>query len=169
MRLRKSICKGGHSVENRLDEKIDLDKHFIPLRLVDEGKNIRADEDGMMDKYLSYLKRYDKLQNIEMDNLIAGLGDGGVIVIQGRAGVGKTTLIQKLAWDWAKEKWAQSYKALFIYNMRYISPKDKRLMTLAEFLEQYMLHRPGYLKSIISNGIKSQGEGMIIFMGTWFI
>lgn len=158
------ISKEGHSVDHSIDERINLDTHFIPLRIV-ENKKFHPDEVGMMDKYLSYLERYDKHQDVDMDNLIEGLEGGGVMVIQGRAGVGKTTLVQKLARKWAKNMWSQKYGAVFIYSMRYISSKDKRTMTLAKFLEDYMLYRPGNVSPIISKGIKAEGKGWIIIMG----
>lgn len=167
MRLKESIRKGGHYVENALDATINLDTQFIQLRLVDDDKKFQkeAARAEKMDKFLSLLERFEKLQEVVMDDLIDGLEGGGVIVIQGRAGVGKTTLVQKLSRKWATKKWAQNYEALFIFNMRYISSRDKRIMTLGKFLKEYMQYRTGHLRSLISKGIKAEGKGWIIFMG----
>lgn len=138
----------------------------MPLEITTyTDKNIPKWADNFtMDKYISHLDRFNLIET-DMDGLISNIDDGGLILVYGRAGVGKTTLIQKLTRMWAKKEWAKGYGAVFIYNMRYISPKDNRPMTLAEFLHGYMLHKPKKFHPTISKGISREGKGWIIFMG----
>lgn len=131
------------------------------------------------DSYVASLQQDDNIPNSEKMNLIdrsdvASILEGETATVKkksplllvGRGGVGKSTLVQKLMRLWAQNRWASEYKAAFLFNMRSLAVLDKRPVSLVDFLRNfgvYMLREK--TEEFIFSTLKNNGDEIIIFMG----
>ena len=83
-------------------------------------------------------------------------------IFQGRAGVGKTTLLQYLCRQWAKREWGQQFAVIFLLKMRVIM-KIKEKITLTELLTNYSQFNSD--KTMLSSWIQSNLDRIGILIG----
>ena len=129
-KLRQGILLKGSVTDNDIDKRIDLDTQFVPLKLVDISKqenrptqsqnvpHYLRNEDSTILDYYQYNLEHIQAKDIDIKDILPEEAVGKSILITGRAGVGKSTLIQFLNRQWAKEKWGRSHTAVFLLNLR---------------------------------------------------
>ena len=148
--LVQSILNTGNKPDNDIDERIDLDTQFVSLRLSGTStghsdmlsRNVDADT-TLPDIYQQYLEQVEK-DDLEIDEILPHHSSGGTTLIKGRAGVGKSTLVQLLIRTWAKGKWASAYKCMFLLNLTKLVHVHQKV-TLTELLgtySEYVIDRP---------------------------
>ncbi len=94
---------------------------------------------------------------VKYEEVFEDFKEGGLLLIEGRPGCGKTTLVKKLARDWAEgKKILQGAKMVFLVTLRCISEsgKDKSLLDLLQ------IYYGNVLNKIIEHDLqKSGGKG----------
>lgn len=136
----------GHVIGRPTDKRIDLDKTFINLKMVDQAESEEKSLMGKVD-YETYTSILGKLNRNEVaiDDILEKY-NSSFLLLRGRAGVGKTTVLNKIMFDWAKseKQWAKNYTVAIIFNTRYLShmhqPAKHRACNLREFLEGFSLN-----------------------------
>ena len=138
--LHESILNTGNKPDSVIDQPIDLDTQFVTLRLSD-GQRVTQMDDEQRDDYTLpdiYQMNLENLQgcDLSIDEILPQHSPGSSTLIKGRAGVGKTTLIQYLIRKWARREWAASYTCTFLLNLRKLVHINHK-MTLTELLGMY--------------------------------
>ena len=120
-------------------------------------------EDNNPDEYQAFLEMTPA--NTTYKDILPTESIGHTVLLRGRAGVGKTTLVQWLLTQWALNMWAVHCCCAFMLNMRYlmdgtytISLPD--LLTMCSLYAVQGTYSP-YLKGWMSNC----EEQLIIFLG----
>ena len=130
------------------------DNTYINLALIKQG-NIKAGEyarqtiQGSMDDIMK-----DK-DSIEYDEAFSDLESGALMLIEGRPGSGKTTLVHKLSQDWAKGKYKlKDVKFLFLVHLRgfFNRPEVELKDIVAKFYS--------FTEEILQYAKNCNGEGM---------
>ena len=137
--LAADILKKRHNPEERQYRRIDIDKQYIGLKLSQNEKGLlQRDALETPDHYQSKLEQHHG-KDIKSEDLIKSGDCRKYILIRGRAGIGKTTLVQRLMWRWANGEWAPRFKALFLLNLRYLMLVDNH-MDLPHLLSFYPVY-----------------------------
>ena len=102
-------------------------------------------------------------QVIEYDEIFQIVGSGSSIAFVGEAGVGKTTLLSKIAFDWATGTRLNHIKLLFLVALREV--KDER--SFYEILLRYFPHDSPYdIRNALQRYIKTKNKKvMFLFDG----
>ena len=144
-KLREGILNTGSKTDNAIDPNINLDTQFVTLRLADITEKKQDDQVVNEDKILPKEYQYGLIKKtgheLNISDILPKKEKGKSVLITGRAGVGKSTLIQYANRQWAKHQWATSYTAVFILNLRRLA-NIQREMTLSQLLGMYADYVP---------------------------
>ena len=137
------VYRKGHSTDQRVDKPIDLDTQYVRLKLLsqDNIQTMQRDALEQPDRYQFGLENHPG-EDIQEEDLIKPGDFRKFVLIRGRAGIGKTTLLQRLLWKWATDEWASKFKALFLVNLRYVMTVKKK-MDLRHLLNLYTVYTVG--------------------------
>ena len=102
-------------------------------------------------------------QEIQEEELMKGEDYEKYIAIRGRAGIGKSTLIQRLLLKWANGEWATRYKAMFMLNLRHLMKEDKQI-ELTKLLSHYAVYTTGDPDVVIDHDWLEENEHNISFI-----
>ena len=134
------ILQKKHNPEEGQDRRIDIDKQYVGLKLLSQNQIGLMQRDALEtpDHYQSKLEKHGG-KDIKDEDLVKPGDHGKYILIRGRAGIGKTTLVQRLIWKWANGVWATQFKALFLLNLRYLMLVNNH-MDLPHLLNMYPVY-----------------------------
>ena len=129
-----------HAPDKTGDRRIDIDKQYVRLKMLSHKSMKPMQRDGLErpDLYQRSLEKH-RGRDISDEDLITNRDTHNFILIRGRAGIGKSTLIQRLLWKWSTGKWATQMKAIFLLNMRYLITHHRK-MDLCQLLCLYSLY-----------------------------
>ena len=121
--LRTEIRQKGHKKDSPLDDEIDFDKQYVQLQIVRDGtdKAYSSSHRGQLPhEYELYLKEIEVgRRDVSVYEVLDGrTQETQKVLTTGRAGVGKTTTLQRLAREWALDKWATGFTLLFLLQLR---------------------------------------------------
>ena len=150
--LRQEVIRDQHKPESEFDKKVDFDVNFIHLVLVNDRRRGNTDDAFTIEDILP-----PKRPNWSGDK-----SEKKSIILKGRAGVGKTTLLQYLCRLWAKEEWGQQFAVIFLIKMRVIMMIKEKL-TLTELLTNYSQFNSD--KTMLSSWIPSNLDRIGIVIG----
>ena len=143
----KVIVEKGHCTDSPLDVKINLDDEHIQLHVVkdqqDSSKPASDDDTNTLPHaYQAYLEKLQQAgDNIQAkDVLQTTKNTAQKILIRGRAGVGKTTMMQWFARLWALGRWAEGFTLLFLIQLRYLTDTVS-MISAYELLTLYGLYK----------------------------
>ena len=137
--LAADILQKKHNLDKGQYRRIDIDTQYVGLKLSHNQIGLmQRDALETPDRYQSNLEQHSG-KDIKDDDLVKPGDYGKYILISGRAGIGKTTLVQRLLWRWANGVWATQFKALFLLNLRCIMLVDN-LMDLPHLLSIYPVY-----------------------------
>lgn len=97
-----------------------------------------------------------------LENIIK---QGDVILIQGRAGVGTTTLVQKIFHDCKKLIWGKMFRLILLIDVRRLPVLDEVLLSLEDFLIMYAI--PHNKEGDPNNFDLSETEDALIIVGRY--
>ena len=140
-------------------------EHFPPIK---QSKciNLALIDRGQLDEYsLGTIQRsaddiFAKKKKITFDELISSAVEGARILIEGRPGCGKTTLMTKVSREWAQEKILKSVTKLLLVPLRRFHNKED-----LEFKDILKLYDIGPLVEKVNNEIAlSGGQNVCILL-----
>ena len=126
-----------------LGKRIDFDTQYVMLRIMTQETwaTVERDELERPDKYQQALQQSSG-KDITDEDIIA-LGDVvKYILVRGRAGIGKSTLVQRLMWRWAHGEWGTQFKAIFLLSLRHLMAMATS-MDFTHLLSRFAMHRVG--------------------------
>ena len=85
---------------------------------------------------------------------------------RGRAGIGKTTLVQWLLNQWAQKKWAKKYTCAFMLNLRFLFVHEYRV-SLIELLTMCSLYNVGGQHLQLGLWMENCQQKLLLFMGKY--
>ena len=137
------VHKRGHLTDTGLDEPLNLEQDYVRLKLLEQN-TVHAVEEGLSHLPHRYLYELDQCRgkSISLHKLIEDNEFGKYVLICGRAGFGKSTLLQWLLWTWANGNWAKKLKAIFMINLRYIMRIHEKI-DLCDLLSRYTVYNGG--------------------------
>ena len=145
-----------------MDEKICLQNQFVQLLLVDSTETETLSADTLPDGYQSFLGK--TTSNATYRDILPATSKGVMVLLRGRAGIGKTTLVQWLLQEWAHQRWAAEKCCAFMLNLRYLLVHDYRI-SLKDLLILCSLYRPEGDHPQLDLWMKNGPKNLIFFLG----
>ena len=145
------IQRKRHTPDKHLDRTIDLDTQYVRLKLL-STKNMGIMHRDTLERPDLYQQELEKQggKDIQDEDLIEVHDVGKYILVRGRAGIGKSTLVQRLIWKWANGEWATKFKLFVMLNLRHLMNIDKQ-MSLSYFLSLYGVYNTGDPEVIVDD------------------
>ena len=127
-------------------------KSFINLAIVkasgDLNKEIKLSVSGDVDSIIAVKEK------IEYNEIFSKYRSSELILVEGRPGSGKTTLVHKIVEDWVAGNVLVKARLTFL-----ISPFQSKAITLSSFLQDFFINEED-LKQTVANMVSSAGEGV---------
>ena len=128
---------------------------FINLALIrkenigfhDSDYSVRGDMDDIL----------GSKENVTYDSLFSQYTGGTLILIEGRPGSGKTTLVHKITRDWASKGYLRESKLIFLISLRILSSTSQD-QTLFDILGQF--YSKSKLEMLLHDIDESDGKGI---------
>ena len=127
--------------DRHLDERIDLDTQYVKLRIISPEEFTaleRQDLDYRPDRYQAHMKSLGG-EDIKDEDLLKPGEFEKLILLRGRAGIGKSTLVQSLLRRWACGIQAIHMKLILLLNLRLLMHNTRKI-TLATLLSLYSVY-----------------------------
>ena len=160
--LRKSVFSAGNKPDNEIDEPINLDTQFVSLTLntmlqTDSGDTVLPAE------YQRNLENHGG-KEISINDILPINSSGSSTLIKGRAGVGKSTLIQYLIRQWAQGKWESTKTCVFLLNLRKLVHvhRDVSFTELLGLYAEYVVELPGQKQPSLQ-WLKNNAQNVVFF------
>ena len=166
--LRKEVEKIGHRPDLATDDKIDLEHQFVKIRVItsDDAANgessSEAQDHALPDHYQKTLQDND--ETLEYKDILTETDTGSMILLRGRAGIGKTTLTQFLLYQWFRGNWASHFVCTFMLNLRLLMRTTTK-MTLTELLTTYGLYTVPNEHPQIITWMQNRPAAILLFLG----
>ena len=150
-----------HTPDKKIDQKINLDSQYVRLKLLSCQKVDIMNRDTLErpDRYEKHLK-HTTGTDIQDEDLVKPSDFRNYILLRGRAGIGKTTLLQRIIWKWANGEWASKFQVMFLLNLRSLMNLPKP-MSLAYLLSLHTVYNTGNPNVIIDNKWLQENQGRI--------
>ena len=160
--LRKNILSAGNKPDNEIDEPINLDTQFVSLTLNDMLQTDSGDK-VLPAEYQMNLENNEG-KEMSINDILPINSSGSSILIKGRAGVGKSTLIQYLIRQWAKGKWESTKTCVFLLNLRNLVHvhRDVSFTELLGLYAEYVVQSPGQ-KQLSLEWLKNNAQNVVFF------
>ena len=160
--LRKSILSAGNKPDNEIDEPINLDTQFVSLTLNDMLQTDSGDT-VLPAQYQSNLE-INEGKEVSINDILPINSSGSSILIKGRAGVGKSTLIQYLIRQWAKGTWESTKTCVFLLNLRKLVhvQRDVSFTELLGLYAEYVVGSPGQKQPSLQ-WLKNNAQNVVFF------
>ena len=131
---------------------------FVNLALVQQPK--RAQHIGLRTICKDIDEVCGKKTQITLDNLFTGVDTGSLILLEGRPGSGKTTLMLKISCDWGSRAVLQQAKLVILLQLRRLSRKSDVYLNelLAAACNRFSSQEICLLSSYIEQNL---GEGIV--------
>ena len=155
------IHKKRHIPDKVLDKAIDFEKNYVKLKLL-STKEMKAMQRGDMERPDLYQRELGKLEgeDVQDEDLVKSEDIHKYVLVRGRAGIGKSTLLQRLCWKWANCEWATQFKVIFMINLRYLMNIERK-MPLSRLLSLYTVYNTGDPNIIIEDKWLLENEANI--------
>ena len=164
--LRKAVSEEGHKPDLPIDEKISLQHQFVQLLLVDDADHASIAADVTPNEYQTF--RRNATSNAMYEDILPSTSKGMMVLLRGRAGIGKTTLVQWLLHEWAHQRWAAKKSCAFMLNLRYLMGHDYK-MSLRDLLTKCSLYCPEGDHPQFSRWVKSWQENLLLYIGNFHV
>ena len=162
--LHQSILSTGNKPDNEIDQQIDLDTQFVNLSIRDfPDVWCTLGDHTLPAAYQQNLEQVE-CKNIDIDDILPEHSPGTSTLITGRAGVGKSTLIQYLIRQWAKGKWESTKTCVFLLNLRKLVHvhRDVSFTELLGLYAEYVVESPGQKQPSLQ-WLKNNAQNVVFF------
>ena len=158
--LCRSILSTGSKPDNEVDQQIDLDTQFVNLSISDSPAWFPFGDHSLPAEYQQNLERFE-CKNID---ILPEHSPSTSTLITGRAGVGKSTLIQYLIRQWAKGKWESTKTCVFLLNLRKLVHvhRDVSFTELLGLYAEYVVESPGQKQPSLQ-WLKNNAQNVVFF------
>ena len=95
---------------------------FVNLTLVQQHKH--AQYIGLRTIHKDIDEMYGEKTQITLDNLFTGVDPGSLILVEGRPGSGKTTLMLQISYNWGSGELLQQTKLVILVQLRHLKEKS---------------------------------------------
>ena len=136
---------------------------YINLALIKEGSINDAGEyarntiRGNLDDVMT-----DK-ESVEYEAVFSNLKSEARLLIEGRPGSGKTTLVHKFSQDWGKgDIWLENVELLFLVHLRGFFNDPG--ITLREIIQRYYTQGSGYIDEVMKYAEDHSGRGLCFIL-----
>ena len=162
--LCQSILSTGNKPDNEVDQQIDLDTQFVNLSISDFPNFWCPLDDHTLPAEYHQNFEHVESKNIDIDDILPKHSPGTSTLITGRAGVGKSTLIQYLIRQWAKRKWESTKTCVFLLNLRKLVnvQRDVSFTELLGLYAEYVVGSPGQ-KQLSLEWLKNNAQNVVFF------
>ena len=132
---------------------------YINLALIKEGSINDAGEYGRNTIQGNLDDVMNDKESVEYEAVFSNLKSGSRLLIEGRPGSGKTTLVHKFSQDWGKgDIWLESVELLFLVHLRgFFNDPD---ITLRKIIQCYYTKCGVYIDEIVKFAEDHNGEGL---------
>ncbi|XP_044127211.1 NACHT, LRR and PYD domains-containing protein 12-like [Bufo gargarizans] len=152
---------------NQREESFPFCTRYVNLPIVSTDHFRRRSENELIEtgvKHEEYLKRkHNELLRISPNKLFRWHHRSEqlprMVMVSGVPGVGKTTLMQKVVYDWVKGDLYQRFSFVFFFKFRELNRLDK------VSLDTLILHQYPYLEEQLSNILQEPEKLLFIFDG----
>ncbi|XP_073495453.1 uncharacterized protein [Phyllobates terribilis] len=152
---------------NQQEESYPFSTRYVNLIIVSTDHFRQRSENELIkmgEKHEEYLKKSQyELQHIFLNKLFRWCHRSRVVphmvMVSGVPGVGKTTLMQKFVYDWAREILYQRFSFVFFFKFRELNRLDKIS------LETLILHQYPYLEEQLQDIFQDSEKLLFIFDG----
>ncbi|XP_040282513.1 NACHT, LRR and PYD domains-containing protein 12-like isoform X1 [Bufo bufo] len=149
------------------EESFPFCRRYVNLIIVSTDHFRERSENELIEtgvKHEEYLKRKQyELQHISPNKLFRWCHQSKqvprMVMVSGVPGVGKTTLMQKVVYDWVKGDLYQRFSFVFFFKFRELNRLDK------VSLDTLILHQYPYLEEQLSNMLQEPEKLLFIFDG----
>ena len=130
---------------------------FVNLALVQQPEH--AQHIGLRTVHKDIDEVCGKKTQITLDNLFTGVGPGSLILLEGRPGSGKTTLMLKISSDWGSGAVLQQAKLVILVQLRRLNQKsdiylnDLLTATCNRFSSQEIQYLSSYIERYLGEGL----------------
>ena len=130
---------------------------FVNLALVQQPEH--AQHIGLRTVHKDIDEVCGKKTQITLDNLFTGVGPGSLILLEGRPGSGKTTLMLKISSDWGSGAVLQQAKLVILVQLRRLNQKsdiylnDLLTATCNRFSSQEIQYLSSYIERYLGEGV----------------
>ena len=121
-----------------------------------------AQDHALPDHYQKTLQDND--ETLEYKDILTETDTRSMILLRGRAGIGKTTLTQFLLYQWFRGNWASHFVCTFMLNLRLLMRTTKK-MTLTELLTTHGLYTVPNEHPQIITWMKNRPAAILLFLG----
>ena len=151
--------------------KVDFDTQYVRLKMLTkrEMSTVERDELEQPDKYQSRLQ-HSHSEHITDEDIMAPGGAQKLVLIRGRAGIGKTTTVHCFMWKWAHGNLGRHFKVIFLLNLRVLMAVTTKL-TLPNLLRRFPVFRVGqHGTALTAAWLRDNAHSIALVMGegnTW--
>ncbi len=147
-------------------DKMEINEAYFPLKI---SKEVKLPARVKKEEIKNYTELMEDKKNIFGDLFDMFFEDkkrkGKRILLKGDPGIGKTTLVSKMVYDWAVSAW-QMFSIVFLISMKVINPGDSIENIIIDKNVTPSLYSEEYQASQIRQLLKDHGdECLLIFEG----
>ena len=142
------------------DHVVNMEELYTQLTLEQIDEKLFREERTELEGYRELFPLYDSEKILKYLNIMYYL-PGIKILIKGDPGMGKTSLVKKIAWDWAKRQFVQ-VSVVFFIDLKLIEPGDA--IENAIIQQAYPLTERGYTKEKISQIVQYYGQECLLIL-----
>ncbi len=133
---------------------------FINVALLKNDKFPYFDEDTRQTVQKTMDDIYEKKENISFEQLFSDIEPGARLLIEGRPGSGKTTLMNKVSSEWAKGKILRNVELLLHVPLRkFYNNASLDVTDIVTLFDSKVVHTSAHLGSLLNTG-----EGVCIVL-----
>ena len=142
------------------DYVVDMEELYTELRLEQIDKKLFSEERIQLENYKELFPLYDSQNMMKFFDIMYYL-PGIKILIKGDPGMGKSSLVKKIARDWAKRHFVQVSIVFFVY-LKLIKPGDA--IENAILQQTYPLAERGYTKAKMTKILQYFGKDCLLIL-----
>ena len=161
--LQQTILDVGHTLDKQNYRKVSFKQQFVQPLLVEDGETgVSTTKDDKPDEYQASLQKSPA--NTTYKDILPVNTTGLTVLLCGRAGVGKTTLVQWLLTQWALNMWAVHCCCAFMLNLRYLMANEYTI-SLPDLFTTCSLYAVGKTLAPLKEWMSNCEEQLVVLLG----
>ena len=142
------------------DYVVDMEELYTELTLEKINKKLLWEERVKLENYKELFSLYNSGKMMQFFNIIYYI-PGMKILFKGDPGMGKTSLVKKIAWDWAKKSFVQVSIVFFVY-LKLVKPGESIENAIVK--QTYVLEDRGYTREKMTEIMQNLGQDCLLIL-----